>query len=288
MIKFASAMMAASTFAIIAMTPAPAAAQGTTGPTPTSAGGNCPSGYSKGTSSGRRAGLGETNLNLCYPQGSNAPAVFQRRSNSDPCPAGMRPDSGGSPWCTSRPETSSPSVDYIAARSGTGNLLTKPSKGNRCPTGWASTRDLTQCFTMVENAPTARLSGGKPCAPGAFNDWGVWCTSNYAKTTKEQAYDALTVDFNRLYLRGGPADMKPVLSADATAHYGPKTYADSSTSASVSSSDSSKPTEQTAQCASESGSANGAAIGGALGGDAGAALGGMLGGLGKKKKKAGC
>jgi hypothetical protein len=167
-------------------------------------------------------------------------------------------------------------------------MLTKPSKGNRCPTGWASTSDLSQCFTMVENPPTARPSGGKPCAPGEFNEWGVWCTSNYAATTKEQAYDALTVDFNRLYLRGGPADMKPVLSDDATAHYGPKTYADGSTSASASSSDTSKPAEQTAQCTTDSGSATGAAIGGAVGGEAGAALGGMLGGLGKKKKKKGC
>ena len=283
MIKFAFAILAAGTAGIIAFTPAPAAAQGSVGPTPAEGQRICPTGYVASTRDGRSD-------KTCYPN-SGARAVY--RNNGGKCADGYKEDNRY--WCiesagaksSSSSSSSSPNVDYVAAQSGTGAMLTKPSKGNRCPTGWASTRDLTQCFTMVENPPTARPSGGKPCAPGEFNDWDVWCTSNYAATTKEQAYDALTVDFNRLYLRGGPVDMKGELSADATAHYGPKVYADSSSSAS--SSDSSKPAEQTAQnAACQEGSATGAAIGGALGGDAGAALGSMLGGLGKKKKKKTC
>jgi hypothetical protein len=282
MIKHVFAMTALATATIAAVSiPAPAMAQGTVGKM--SVEGQCPRGYEK-------AKRGSDATYYCYP-GKDAKPAYPKQGRS--CANGYEQQHNfcvvkAAASSSSSSSSSSPSVDYIAAQSGTGATLTKPSKGNRCPTGWASTRDLTQCFTMVKNPPTARRSGGKPCAAGEFNDWGVWCTSNYQATTKEQAYDALTLDFNRLYLRGGPADMKSDLSDDATAHYGPQTSAVSSTS--TSSSGSSKPAEQTAQCdTSGNGSASGAAVGGAIGGETGAAIGAMLGGFGKKKKKsAGC
>jgi hypothetical protein len=280
MMKFAFAILAAGTAGIIALTPAPAAAQGSVGKMPVE--GQCPRGYEK-------AKKGSDTTYYCYP-GRDAKPAYPKEGRS--CADGYEQQHNfcvvkAAASSSSSSSSSSPNVDYIAAQSGTGAMLTKPSKGNRCPTGWASTRDLTQCFTMVENPPTARPSGGKPCAPGEFNDYDVWCTSNYGATTKEQAHDAETVDFNRLYT-GGFQSIESGLSADAIAHFGPKIYADGSSSASsssASSSDSSKPAEQTAQCTTGSGSASGAAIGGAVGGDAGAVLGSVLGGLGKKKKK---
>jgi hypothetical protein len=282
MMKHVFAMTALATASLAALAiPTPAMAQGTVGKM--SVEGQCPKGYEK-------AKRGSDATYYCYP-GRDAKPAYPKEGRS--CADGYEQQHNfcvvkAAASSSSSSSSSSPNVDYIAAQSGTGAMLTKSSKGNRCPTGWASTRDLTQCFTMVENPPTARPSGGKPCAPGEFNDYDVWCTSNYGATTKEQAHDAETVDFNRLYT-GGFQSIESGLSADAIAHFGPKIYADSSTSAS--SSGSSKPAEQTVQCdTSGNGSATGAAVGGAVAGEAGAVLGSVLGGLGKKKKKkaAGC
>jgi hypothetical protein len=280
----AHSIMALAALAGAASLPQPALAQGTTGPTPSN-GKGCPGGYAAGSTWGKAKDRGESDPGMCYPNDKkNAPAVFQRKSSNNPCPAGMRAESSYGYWCTTK---AAPEQYTVEGKFGTAARLTKPSKGVRCPTGWSSTEQLTECFTTEATAPTARLSGGKPCALGEFNDWGVWCTSNYKATTARQAYRALVLDFNRLYT-GGFQNMEPVLSLDATAHFGPDPDTVSSSSSSASSSDSSKPAEKTAQCATDSGSANGAAIGGAVGGEAGAALGGMLGGLSKKKKKAGC
>ncbi len=288
----------------------PAAAQ--TGPAtiPVASNGGCPDGYTRGTSISPKKG--QTNPDLCYADSKTPPMVVMKRATSDPCPSGLRPDDSSSYWCTSKPQARSWSAENNLAKD---TKLPKPSKGVRCPTGWASTTDLASCYTTLDNPPAARLSKGKSCAAGEIEEWGTWCTGDLSGVTRANAEGHASADFNKVYmhLQGTGGDwqgMKCCVSPAASAWFAErgqyrtmringedvpvddngnpvKGAAAASQSGSGEAVAANAGESAPSQCTS--GSATGAAIGGAIGGDAGAAIGSMLGGLGKKKKKrAGC
>ena len=282
MIKFAFGLTAATTATLIALAPAPAAAQGAVSKMSID-GGQCPRGYTKS----RR---GSDTTYYCYPDKDAQPAYPKEGR----CADGYKQDQS---FCVLAAATGSSSSSssggpaWSPQSDAKGGKLAKPRKDVRCPAGWQTGEsNLDECFTVLANPPVARASGGKGCAAGEFNEWGAWCTSNYEAVEVKYVDRAAIQDFNVMYTNGIQVTSE-TFSPEAKAYFEAKmgTAAPSSgtsTSAS-SSSDSSEPATQTAQCTTE-GSATGAAIGGAVGGDAGAALGGMLGGLGKKKKKKGC
>lgn len=283
--KFIYSISGACLFAGASMLPAPAMAQGYKLPVPHE-GAPCPSGWTRGDFSSSTRGL---DRNLCYSDNERSPAIVRRASTTDGCPARMNPADKNSLWCWDKS-----TFVYHEDSRGRGEKFDKPNTESRCPTGWITYSNHTQCYTMLENPPVARLSNGKPCNPGELADFGLWCTSNYEHLTYNQVDAASTNDFNvmdtyRLQNRMDPLPFDDK-SDDAKAYFESKQPASAAVSTSASSTSGDQPAaQQTAKCPAGSGSASGAAIGGAIGGDAGAALGGMLGGLGKKKKKAaGC
>lgn len=297
MIKFAFAILAAGTAGIIAFTPAPAAAQGTTGPVfrdNTS----CPTGW-------RNSYAGE-DIKLCYPRGTSATKPIYLNRNKKPCAPGYGQEGA---WCvegvksktaSSDEQDSSDSSESSGSSSeGDGSAadrlvsyatLPKANRLDRCPLGYFSKDDMTTCTTRLSPAPQSRPKTG-PCKSGEIDEWGLYCTANATVITRDQAEMEATRDFNNIYTQNMAQPPTQTPSGDdvdnappMVAAYGPRPARGSS----ASSASSSQASDQTAQCTTDSGSATGAAIGGALGGDAGAALGGMLGGLGKKKKKKTC
>lgn len=288
----------------------PAAAQ--TGPAtiPAASNGGCPDEYTRGTSISPKKG--QTNPDLCYADGKSPPMVAMKRTTSEPCPSGLRPDSSSSYFCTSKPEARSWSAENNLAKD---TKLPKPSKGVRCPTGWASTTQLDSCYTTLDNPPATRLSKGKPCAAGEIEEWGTWCTGDLSGVTRANAEGHASADFNKVYMHlqstgGDWQGMKCCVSPAASAWYaergqyrtmringedvpvddnGNPVKGAGKAVASGSGGNESTTGDETPASQCTSGSSTGAAIGSAIGGDAGAALGSMLGGLGKKKKKkAGC
>lgn len=312
MLKTIKAAMAAFIAAGAVVLATPAAAQGTTGPVNATRDGGCPSGYSRGnpdiTAMARK---GQTNRTTCYPDlSSNGPSVYQRASRNAACAQGYRVDSGSADFCTTAAAPRAWSAENNLAKQ---TRLTKPSPSARCPTGWASAKDLKTCYTTLDNPPAARLSNGKPCAAGEMAEWGLWCTGSIAGVTYAQADGHGTKDFNEVYLylqmNGGNYEaMKCCLSPAAEAYYkangkgpqsaaasrdGPGDYTsaeeDEARGMAVARGMVPGAAGQPAQGQCTSGSAAGAAIGGAFGGEAGARIGSMLGGFGKKKNKpAGC
>lgn len=292
----------------------PAAAQGTTGPTPVAKNGDCPRGYHRGKP-GHTSGVGgyptgHNDPNLCYPESKSPPSVYLRASQNTPCAPGYVVDFRPT-WCTTQQSYTWSAENNLAKDT----KLPKPAKGVRCPTGWASTTQLDSCYTTLDNPPAARLSKGKPCAEGEIEEWGTWCTGDLSGVTRANAEGHGSGDFNKVYLHlqttgGAWEGMKCCISPAASAWYAargqyrtmringeevpvddngnPVKGAGNAVAASGGGNETATGSDGAAgQCAS--GSATGAAIGGAIGGDAGAALGSMLGGLGKKKKKkAGC
>jgi hypothetical protein len=271
--------------------PAPLMAQ--TGPAQigTAFNGSCPGGYSRGSTMGKSA-------DLCYADNSKPPMVHKKGSVSDACPSGMRPESVSSYWCTNAPEARGWSAEANLSKA---SRLTKPSPDVRCPTGWASAKDLKTCYTTLDNPPATRLSKGKPCAANEMDEWGVWCTGDISGVTYAHADGHGTKDFNEVYLyrqlNGGDWEsMKCCLSPAAEAYYAANGKGAKPQAASMdgpgdytsAADDEARARAIMGGSASPCGSAAGAAAGGAVAGQGGAVLGSLLGGLGKKKKKAGC
>ncbi len=285
----------------------PAAAQ--TGPAtiPAASNGSCPDDYTRGTSISPKKG--QTNPDLCYADSKSPPMVAMKRITSEACPSGLRSEGSSSYWCTSKAEARSWSAENNLAKD---TKLPKPSKGVRCPTGWASTTDLVSCYTTLDNPPAARLSKGKACAEGEIEEWGTWCTGDLSGVTRANAEGHASGDFNKVYMHlqmtgGAWEGMKCCISPAASAWYaargqyrtmrinGEDVPVDDNGNPVKGASVSQTGTEdavaanggESAPSQCTNGSATGAAIGSAIGGDAGAAIGSMLGGLGKKKKKKG-
>lgn len=291
----------------------PVWAQGTAGTTAIGKATTCPTGYHRGKPGHTRGvgsyATGENDPKFCYPEVSNPPAVYVRASRTATCAAGYRVDSRSADFCTTAaaPRTWS-AEDNLAKQT----RLTKPSLDARCPTGWASAKDLKTCYTILDNPPASRLKAGKACAAGEMEEWGLWCTGSIASVTYAHADGHATKDFNEVYLyrqaNGGDwQSMKCCLSPAAAAYYksvgaGPKPVAASAdgpgdyTSAADDEArgmaamrgmglpTGSNTPAQTCDTASSAG----AAVGAAIGGETGARIGSMLGGFGKKKKKTAC
>lgn len=220
----------------------------------------------------------------CYPDSSVSPKIYLRASTSEKCAAGYY---DWDRYCT----TNKPVLVSAELTRALPTKLTKPAPNSRCPVGWASTRDLQTCYTTIENGSVARLKGGKPCAPGELDEWGLWCTSNYQNIAFERADNAGAKDFNEVYAwtlrnRGDTKTVGDSLSPAATAWFasqrGSAAAATPAKAASAGSAPAAAtPAQPSAGCAS--GAVAGAAIGGAIGGSSGAQIGSALGRLGKKK-----
>ncbi|WP_446655545.1 hypothetical protein [Blastomonas sp.] len=270
----------------------PASAQGTTtGPVQKPNGSLCPSGWTEGGGSLSHAPM----RGYCYPQNKSGTdnAIYARSSLNESCAPGYNPEINRSLFCTSR-KIYTWSAENNLAKDG---KLPKPEKGVRCPTGWASTTELTSCYTTLDNPPPARLSKGKPCGAGEVEEWGIWCTGDMSGVTLAHANGHGSADFNKVYLHlqlngGDWQSMKCCLSPAAQAYFASRGEggAPGVSNAALSSDDGGSSSGQSASASGGGpcGSATGAAIGGAVAGEGGAALGSMLGGLGKKKKKSGC
>ena len=275
----AFALAAAPLVALLGL-PAPALAQRTDSVPKL---GTCPFNWREGgTGPNRVPGMPGN----CYPIGETSPSIIVRSSSSEACPGGYYPE--GSRYCTTHKST----AFSAETRSSPDARLTKPAPNARCPLGWASTRDLTACYTTFEKPTVARLSNGKACKPGELAEWGIWCTSNYEAIDRGRADNAGAKDFNEVYAwtlrnRGDTKSVGDTFSPAAEAYF-----------ASVGGGTTTPPASQAADltkttaganadgpCVSVSGAATGAAIGGAVGGTDGARVGGMLGGLAKSRKK---
>jgi hypothetical protein len=246
--------------------------------------GTCPFNWREGgTGPNRVAGMAGN----CYPISATSPKIFVRSSSSEPCPTGYYPE--GSRYCTTHK-----SIGVSAeTRSSPDARLAKPAPNARCPLGWASTRDLTACYTTFEKPTVARLSHGKACKPGELAEWGIWCTSNYEGIDRTRADNAGAKDFNEVYAwtlrnRGDTKTVGDTFSPEAEAYFASRggTGAAAATGKPAAASTGASATQSEATpCTSTSGAAAGAALGGAVGGSQGARVGGMLGGLAKGKKK---
>ncbi|MDZ3831886.1 MAG: hypothetical protein U0S50_08725 [Sphingopyxis sp.] len=278
---FASIALAAVPLVATLAIPAPALAQRTDAVPKL---GTCPFNWREGgTGPNRVRGIPGN----CYPISADSPRIIVRASSSEVCPTGYFPE--GSRYCTTRK-----SIDFSAeTRSSPDARLAKPVPNARCPLGWASTRDLTACYTTFEKPTLARLSNGKACKPGELAEWGIWCTSNYEGIDRTRADNAGAKDFNEVYAwtlrnRGDTKTVGDTFSPAAEAYYdslsGGSAPAPLSKAAAAPNGATSAQTEAE-RCTSSTGAAAGAAVGGAVGGSQGARIGGVLGGLAKGKKK---
>lgn len=246
--------------------------------------GTCPFNWREGgTGPNRVPGLAGN----CYPISETSPRIFVRSSSSEACPTGYYPE--GSRYCTTHK-----SVAVSAeTRASPDARLAKPAPNARCPLGWASTRDLTACYTTFEKPTVARLSNGKACKPGELAEWGIWCTSNYEGIDRARADNAGAKDFNEVYAwtlrnRGDTKTVGDTFSPAAEAYFASRSgtsVAAPSGKAAAAPSGGAQGSTSANPCAPGSGAATGAALGGAVGGSQGARIGGMLGGLAKGKKK---
>lgn len=246
--------------------------------------GTCPFNWREGgTGPNRVAGMPGN----CYPISETSPKIFVRASSSEACPTGYYPE--GSRYCTTHK-----SIGVSAeTRSSPDARLTKPAPNARCPLGWASTRDLTACYTTFEKPTMARLSNGKACKPGELAEWGIWCTSNYEGIDRTRADNAGAKDFNEVYAwtlrnRGDTKAVGDTFSPAAEAYFasrsGASTAAPSGQTAAAPNGVPGAPNEAE-RCTASAGEVTGAALGGAVGGSEGARIGGMLGGLAKDNNK---
>ncbi|WP_372732523.1 hypothetical protein [Novosphingobium sp.] len=267
--------LAASTLAT------PAQAQGTLQPV-ASGGAQCPAGWAYAPSKNSR-----TDGSTCYPSSSRASEIY-RRSNGEACRAGYNPDAS---WCVKGPAA------FVEPSSA--GTLGKPNPNDRCPTGWYTGSNASECVTNAKPAPSARLKAGKSCRANEVDEWGVWCTSGYEHLSAKQMTSAAQIDFNNIYLKTRQLPPDAVgKNVDAsvikiTPVYR-KVYGDMlPDSTNATSSNAGATNENAASAAStpskvcETAEQQGAALGGALGGSRGKALGGLagaaLGGFGKKK-----
>lgn len=265
----------------------------------------CPSGWSSTKNS-------QTDTSMCFPLGSLSPNIYAKKEK-ETCAQGYIEEqriwcttkgakaasaaSSSKPAAESKSASSSASSSTSSAPSGPASdrlvshgTIAKANPLDRCPLGYFSRSDMTECTTRFSPAPRVRKNTGG-CNADEIDEWGLYCTAEATVITRAQAEAEAVRDFNQIYAsnrakppaQGNDTDNYPSM----VAAYGPKGSTQANAAVSATSGD--RPAGQTAQCQTGSGSVAGAAIGGAIGGDAGAALGGMLGGLGKKKKKApGC
>ncbi|NJM51444.1 MAG: hypothetical protein HC843_11710 [Sphingomonadales bacterium] len=212
--------------------------------------GNCPRDWRIGEAKG-----------YCQPmRTSSPPAIYVRTSKNVGCAAGYYVDHYNALVCTTR--APDPSREQTM---GKGGKFAKPNPLVRCPTGWISTDSYTECYTQLENAPIVRAKGAEACAAGELDDWGLWCTSNYAHLTTAWAERYGIEDFNRIYAYalGNRLDANAIpggsMSPAASAYFKGTTSATGASAATSTSS--SQPAEnKAAECTSAS--ELGAAVGG--------------------------
>jgi hypothetical protein len=298
-------------------TPEPAVAQGTSGIIPVGPQDRCPKEYVRGEPGNSK----RPNAGMCYPSGSNPPLVYVRKGNAE-CASGYYKDQNPE-FCT----TKYTEWTTFEQRRSKATKLARASATTRCPTGWSASANATECYTQMDNPPSARLKNGKSCAPGELDEWDTWCTSGYETMGRKVADSHAVQDFNEVYLvmmNSGKdiSGMKCCMSPAAQAYFesqgewavervnGDEWYVDrngvklglvangpisperarqiaANPKLAGNAQGSASSSGQASPC-SAGGSQTGAAIGGALAGEGGAVLGSLLGGLGKKKKKGGC
>lgn len=308
----ASIFATALSFGLIALPGTDAAAQGTMSPIDRD-NTSCPTGW-------RNSYTGE-DIKKCYPRGSGqTKPIYLNRDRSKACAPGYGQDGA---WCregapsapaksssgsssssssssTSSSSSSGPAVDRTVSFA----ALTKKSPLDRCPIGYYSRSDMSECITRFSNGPRARFKTG-PCKPGEIDEWNLYCTEGASRITRTQAEGVAMSDFNYIYISNRPKaptqtpsgadvyDSPPMVAAFGVKPPPNTTSASSSSSSTTQASNSDAAVPANCPAPSQAAAA-GAALGGHLGGrsgnsQAGAALGGLLGAAASKSKKpAGC
>lgn len=243
-----------------------------------SEGATCPAGWSNPSVGGSR-----TDSSVCVVTGSSARAVY-RRHNGEACKPGYNT---GSSWCEKAPA--------VYVQQSTSDSLEKPNKTDRCPTGWFTTGSGMTCITQLKEPTSSRLKAGKACRANEVDEWGVWCTSNYAAIDAGRIRGAALRDYNTMYAHnrgvvatfaGNDLDEK-LLTPVHRKLFGDKPVADTPDPVAANASSATTASANAASTTCANASQQGAALGGALGGNRGKALGSLagaaLGGFGKKK-----
>jgi hypothetical protein len=138
----------------------------------------CPSGW-------RRNGR------MCENRGSGE-AIFPITTRGTPCPSGFATFNQGV-FCIQ-------GADTQLTRSSRGTI-TKVRRNDRCPIGYFTNNEAPMtCITQYQAPPSVRLKGAGPCRAGEVEDWGLYCVSDYARLTRDDAYAAGTRDWNDIYV----------------------------------------------------------------------------------------
>ena len=195
-------------------TPEPAAAQGTSGIIPIGPEDRCPKEYERGKYGDPK----RPNVALCYPTGSNPPLVYVRQGNAE-CASGYYKDQHPE-FCT----TKYTEWTTFEQRRSKATKLARASATTRCPIGWSASKTATECYTQMDNPPSARLKNGKACAPGELDEWNTWCSSGYETMGRRVAESHANQDFNAVYLElmhagKDVSGMKCCLSPAAQAYF---------------------------------------------------------------------
>jgi hypothetical protein len=172
---------------MMALAPAPAAAQGTLNPMPKPTNGSCPSGWTDYASQASKPGdLSSGKGNTCYPTNTAKPA-YRPNPSSKPCDDGyVRSGS----FCTVGEKK------FIKASAAS---VKKAHPLDRCPVGFFTLNGNGElCTSMAANPPSIRLKGEGPCNEGEIEDWGLWCVSNYEQLTRKDAAKGFP-DYNAIY-----------------------------------------------------------------------------------------
>jgi hypothetical protein len=90
--------------------------------------------------------------------------------------------------------------------------IAKPRRNDRCPIGYFTNNEAPMtCITQYETAPSVRLKGAGSCRAGEVEDWGLYCVSDYARLTRDDAGAAGTRDWNDI---SATNQMQPPNQAD--------------------------------------------------------------------------
>lgn len=184
-------IVGAASFAVLAIVPEPAEAQGVRNRIERQAK-NCPPGWS-------------SDKDFCVANSGSSPAVYHGPRNGT-CANGYK--SWGNYWCVEdksarRGSGSASAGSAPAAASGpptsAGLLLTKSNPRQLCPSGYRTSRDLKHCNTEFSDAPAARARPASGCATDELEEFGVWCTSRQTGLTAKQIETVTMQDFNIIY-----------------------------------------------------------------------------------------
>lgn len=76
----------------------------------------------------------------------------------------------------------------------------KRDKGDRCPSGYFTNVEGTECGTQYNPAPKVRMKSKGACKEGETEEWGLYCTSNLQVLTPGKIENASNRDVDNVYM----------------------------------------------------------------------------------------